>query len=75
MRTNLSQLGSPTVRVRRSAFLVQAQAHRAPGLIQQNPDVVLRLELGDLESGTHEDLLAAHGTYAELFTLQASPYQ
>jgi ATP-binding cassette, subfamily B, bacterial len=27
------------------------------------------------ESGTHDDLLAAGGTYAELFTLQAAPYQ
>jgi ATP-binding cassette subfamily B protein len=27
------------------------------------------------ESGTHDELLAANGTYAELFTLQASPYQ
>jgi ATP-binding cassette subfamily B protein len=28
-----------------------------------------------VESGTHDELLAANGTYAELFTLQASPYQ
>jgi ATP-binding cassette, subfamily B, bacterial len=28
-----------------------------------------------VESGTHEVLVAAGGTYAELFTLQASPYQ
>ncbi len=27
------------------------------------------------ESGTHDELLAASGIYAELFTLQASPYQ
>jgi ATP-binding cassette subfamily B protein len=28
-----------------------------------------------VESGTHDELVAAEGTYAELFTLQASPYQ
>jgi ATP-binding cassette subfamily B protein len=28
-----------------------------------------------VESGTHSELLATAGTYAELFTLQASPYQ
>jgi ABC-type multidrug transport system ATPase subunit len=28
-----------------------------------------------VESGTHSELVALEGTYAELFTLQASPYQ
>jgi ATP-binding cassette subfamily B protein len=28
-----------------------------------------------VESGTHAELMAVGGTYAELFTLQASPYQ
>jgi ATP-binding cassette subfamily B protein len=28
-----------------------------------------------VESGTHSELLARGGTYAELFTLQTSPYQ
>jgi ATP-binding cassette, subfamily B, bacterial len=28
-----------------------------------------------VESGTHQELIAAGGTYAELFSLQASPYQ
>jgi ATP-binding cassette subfamily B protein len=27
------------------------------------------------ESGTHEELIAAAGLYAELFSLQALPYQ
>jgi ATP-binding cassette subfamily B protein len=28
-----------------------------------------------VESGSHEELIAVGGTYAELFTLQATPYR
>ena len=35
---------------RGSVFVVPAQPERMPGRIQQNPDVVLRLELGDLRA-------------------------
>lgn len=39
-------------------------------------DRILVLEQGELEaSGTHEELLAQHGRYAELFELQASGYR
>ena len=42
----------------------------------RSADRIYVLDKGCLvESGTHEQLIAAGGTYAELFSLQASPYQ
>jgi ATP-binding cassette, subfamily B, bacterial len=42
----------------------------------RSADRIYVLDSGSVvESGTHPDLLALGGTYAELFTLQASPYQ
>jgi ATP-binding cassette subfamily B protein len=42
----------------------------------RSADRIYVLDAGGLaESGTHEELMAAGGTYAELFSLQASPYQ
>jgi ATP-binding cassette subfamily B protein len=39
-------------------------------------DRILVFELGSLiESGTHEELLALGGRYAELFNLQAASYR
>ena len=39
-------------------------------------DRILVLEGGELlEDGTHEDLVAAGGRYAELFSLQAAGYR
>jgi len=41
----------------------------------RSADRIYVLDSGSVvESGTHPDLLALGGTYAELFTLQASPY-
>lgn len=42
----------------------------------RSADRIYVLDSGSVvESGTHSELLARGGTYAELFTLQASPYQ
>ena len=39
-------------------------------------DVIIYLEAGGVaKSGSHEELMAAGGRYAELFTLQAAGYR
>jgi ATP-binding cassette subfamily B protein len=39
-------------------------------------DLIIYLEEGHaVEAGTHDELLARSGRYAELFTLQASGYR
>jgi ATP-binding cassette, subfamily B, bacterial len=55
----------------RSVLLI---SHRFSTVRSADRIYVLR-EGSVVESGTHSDLLALGGTYAELFTLQASPYQ
>jgi ATP-binding cassette, subfamily B, bacterial len=41
----------------------------------RSADRILVLDAGRLvEDGTHEELMALHGRYAEMFTLQAAPY-
>ncbi|HEV2251554.1 MAG TPA: ABC transporter ATP-binding protein [Streptosporangiaceae bacterium] len=55
----------------RSVLLI---SHRFSTVRAADRIYVLR-EGSVVESGTHSELLALGGTYAELFTLQASPYQ
>jgi ABC-type multidrug transport system fused ATPase/permease subunit len=55
----------------RSVLLI---SHRFSTVRSADRIYVLR-EGSVVESGTHSDLVALGGTYAELFTLQASPYQ
>ena len=41
-----------------------------------NADYIYVFRQGEIvESGTHKDLMAANGYYAEMFTMQAKNYQ
>ena len=70
----MSTTSLPAGATRRSS--IEVSVGGAVGTGGSSADLIVVLEAGRMvESGSHDDLMRARGTYAELFELQARAYR